>query len=65
MLCRVAPSHWVRSKDVSEATSWRLDGDFQDFLVLKAVQRRDTRGGVMAGSGQPADINRPCRPQAC
>ena len=37
-------------------------GDFLDFLVLKTVQRGSVRGGIMASSGQSADIKRPSRP---
>ncbi len=31
------------------------------FLVLEAVQRRDACGDILARSGQPANIQRPCR----
>ncbi len=37
-------------------------GGFLVFLVLKAVQLGQARGGAMARSGLPADIKRACRP---
>ncbi len=37
-------------------------GHILDFLVLKAVQRRDARGDILARSRQTADIKRSCRP---